>query len=131
MKIIKESSKIRCSKCKSLLEYSEDDVYKLDYESLNEKFELCNQDGNVENIGTNEEFAAKCLGLSVLELREKDINPLCISEFSVIKCPKCGEVLAIREQTDNYPLGISVEEEAFGMLNRSIYNYNNYGNELS
>lgn len=121
MKIIEESSKIRCSKCKSLLEYNEDDVYELDYESLNVKFE-CNQGGNVENIETNEEFAAKCLGLSVEELREKDIDPLCVSKFSVIKCPKCGEELAI-QQTNNYPLGLSVEEEALGMLNRSIYNY--------
>lgn len=121
MKIVDENPKIRCSKCKSLLEYNKDDVYKKDFESLGVSFEYHDCAGNVEEIRTNEEFAAKCLGLSVEELREKNINPLEISEFSVIKCPKCGEELVIRE-TDIYPLSISVEKEAFGMLNKSIYN---------
>lgn len=121
MKIIEENPRIRCSKCESLLEYSKDDVCEKDFESLGVCFEHRDCNGNVEEIGTNEEFAAKCLGLSVKEFRKNGINSLGVSKFSVIKCPKCGEELVICEK-DIYPLGIPVEEEAFRMLNKSIYN---------
>lgn len=61
MKIIEENNRIRCSKCKSILEYTEEDINKIDFESLD--IELCHSDGTYIRI--NADITAKCLGMSI------------------------------------------------------------------
>lgn len=116
MKIIEENNRIKCSKCKSILEFTEEDIDKIDFESLG--IELCSSDG--DNIRTNRDITAKCLGMDIQELNQRNIPADLCAQFSTIKCPVCGEILCVDNVQSIYPCCNSIEKQIFHKI------YNNY-----
>ena len=114
MKIIEKNNRIRCSKCKSILEYAEEDINKIDFESLD--IEFCS-DGI--NIRTNEDFTAKCLGMNIQELHQRNISSDLCTKFSTIKCPVCGEILCVDNVQSIYPCCNSIERQILHMISNN------------
>lgn len=116
MKIIEENNRIKCSKCKSILEYTEEDINKIDFESLG--IELCHSDGTY--IRTNADITAKCIGMDIQELNQRDIPVDLCAQFSTIKCPVCGEILCVDNVQSIYPYCNSIKRQ---ILHKISNNY--------